>query len=205
MIQIAHHMYSLLDHLFIVKREKDWAEMALHHFCAMSAIFFSYFTNQVAFGSTILLIHDYGDIFLNLGKFLKDTKITPPKFSWLVDIVFVLLFVTWFFPRVVLICGCVLSAGIYHRQINFILEDPRLAILDSHMRIVDALQIFMVTVIMILNAYWSYVILNVGIHRIKAKKGQEFVVYTQGEKYKAESPSVVACTERSSTERTMTE
>jgi hypothetical protein len=195
MIQSAHHMYSLLDHIFLSKKEKDFAEMALHHVCAMSAILFSYFTNQVAFGATILLIHDYGDIFLNLGKFLKDTKLTPPKMSFLVDIVYVLLFLTWFFPRVVLISGCVLPAGIYYRHFDLKLESPGLKNLADLTTYVDALQIAMVFVIMVLNCYWSFVIIYIGVQRVKAKKGADFVVYSQGEKAKPESPSVLACTE----------
>lgn len=197
MIQSAHHMYSLLHHLFVAKKTQDWAEMSLHHFCAMSAIFFSYFTNQVGFGSTILIAHDYGDVFLNFGKFLKDTKVVPPRVSWIVDVVFVVIFVSWFFPRVVLISSCVLPAGIYYRHFNHKYNKNYEALRDA-MTFVDALQILMVFVIMLLNLYWSWVILNMGYHRIKAKKGQEYVVYVQGEKYKPESPSVVAAENPSS-------
>lgn len=196
MIQSAHHMYSLLDHLFIAKREKDFAEMALHHLCAMSAIIFSYFTNQVAFGATILLIHDYGDIFLNLGKFLKDTKLVPSKFSFLVDLVYILIFLSWFGPRVFLTATCVLPAGVYYRHFDHKVS-PHLEPLRELMHFVDILQIFLVFVIMLLNFYWSYVIVYIGIQRIKSKKA-DFVVYSQGEKAKPESPSVVACTEPAS-------
>jgi hypothetical protein len=194
MIQSAHHMYSLIEHLFITKREKDFAEMALHHLCAMSAIIFSYFTNQIAFGATILLIHDYGDIFLNLGKILKDTKLVPPKVNFLVDIVYGLIFISWFGPRVFLIATCVLPAGIYYRHFDHKF-DPLYTNLRDQMTLVDLLQIFLVFVIMLLNLYWSYVIVYIGVQRIKAKNGADFVVYSQGEKAKPESPSVVACTE----------
>lgn len=191
MIETAHHMFSLLHHLFVAKRTQDFSEMSLHHFCAMAAIIFSYYTNQVPFGATILLAHDYGDIFLNLGKFLKDTKVVPQKISFIVDIVFVNIFVWWFFPRVVFISACVLPAGVYYRHFNHTF-DPELTALRDSKALVDALQIFMVFVIMLLNLWWSWVILNIGLQRLKAKNGSEFVVYVQGEKYKAESPSAVA-------------
>lgn len=190
MIQSAHHMYSLLEHLFISKREKDFAEMALHHLCAMSAIIFSYFTNQVAFGATILLIHDYGDIFLNLGKFLRDIKMMLP----LVDIIYLCLFVFWFVPRVYMIVTCVLPAGIYYRHFDHRF-DPANTNLREQMTLVDSLQIFMVFVIMLLNLYWSYVIVYIGVMRLKANKAAEFVVFSQGEKAKPESPSAGACME----------
>ena len=179
-IQTAHHLYSLLDHVLVSKWEKDFAEMALHHICAISAIFFSYYTNQIAFGATILLIHDYGDIFLNLGKTVRDQKILP-SYPWILDGIYVLLFVTWFVPRVVLINLCVLPAGIYTRQFALKLEDPMLDKLRLDMTLVDGVQIFMVFVIMLLNTYWSYVIARSGYNKLM-KKGQGYVIHTQGEK-----------------------
>lgn len=191
MIETAHHMFSLLHHVFVAKRQVDYAEMLLHHFCAMSAIIFSYYTNQVAFGATILLAHDYGDVFINCGKFLKDTKVIPQKFSFLIDIVYLNILFWWFFPRVVFIAGCVLPAGTYYRHFDH-RYDPKFESLREAMTLVDSLQIFMVFVIMLLNLWWSWAILKMGIRKMRAQTGSEFVVECQGEITKPESPSAVA-------------
>lgn len=152
MVQCAHHMYSFLDHMFVAKKGKDFAEMALHHICAITAILFSYFTNMVAFGATVLLIHDYGDIFLNLGKFMRDLKLSP---GWVVDSIYFVLLLTWSIPRCFIISGCVLPAGFYTRQYNLPLAEESLMTIRHMMAWVDLLQIFFVFVIMLLNAWWS--------------------------------------------------
>ena len=180
-LQAAHHLYSLIDHLFISKWEKDFSEMALHHLCAIAAIFFSYLTNQMALGATILLIHDYGDVLLNLGKVIRDQKLLP-SYGRTLDVLFVLLFVFWFFPRVVLIGTCVIPAGAYKLHFDLNLTDPGYAYLQQQMRTVDAIQILMVFIIMLLNMYWSYVILRSGYNKIKSNGG--YVIHTQGEKRK---------------------
>jgi TLC domain len=180
MIQSAHHMYSLLDHMFVTKKGKDFAEMALHHICAITAILFSYFTNQVAFGAVVLLIHDYGDVFLNLGKFVRDFKFAP---NWMLNVIFMLLLLTWMVPRCFMICFCVLPAGIYTRHFNPQLNDDRFTSLQDMMFYVDLLQIFFVIVIMLLNAWWSWFILRTAYLRyFAANKITGFVIHTQGEK-----------------------
>jgi hypothetical protein len=181
LIQSAHHMFSLVDHVFIQKKEKDWAEMSLHHLCAMAAILFSYYTNQIGFGATILLIHDYGDVFLNLGKFWRDMRILP-HMPWIIDIEYVLIFVSWFFPRVVLVSGCVLPAGIYYRHFEVVSNDPKRIELAKKMQYVDTLQIFLVFVIMLLNFYWSCIIIKTGYNKFCSKKNSTFVIESLGEK-----------------------
>ena len=182
-VQSAHHLYSLADHVFIAKKREDFSEMALHHICARAAIFFSYYTNQLALGATILLIHDFGDVFLNMAKITRDMKLFS-KVPWILDIIVVLLFITWFFPRVVLINTCVLPPGIYTRHFDPTLLNAQTEELGRKMLFVDSLQIFLVFVIMLLNLWWSGVILMTGYRKFSSKKGESYVISTQGEKAK---------------------
>lgn len=201
LMQAGHHLYSLVEHILYGLRQPDASETTLHHFCTMSSIMFSYFTNQLAFGATILMIHDYGDILLNLGKFLRDIDLKPIGLGWMVDACYVALVFAWIGPRVGLVSTCVLPAGIYYRHFNHRLENPAYSSLQQKMAPVDALQIFMVSIIMLLNVYWSVLILKIGYTKFTAEKGvSQFVLYNQGERFKAESPSVGAAKEPSNSQ-----
>lgn len=115
MIQLAHHMYSLLELINGYKLRNDVAEMALHHLATVSCMMMSYFGNQVATGITVLAAHNVGDIFINLAKFCRDLKYVKGLTA---DLLFLTLFVSWFVPRVILIGICVLPAGYYTRHMQ---------------------------------------------------------------------------------------
>ena len=182
-IQSAHHIYSLFDHLFITQKREDFSEMALHHLCTVAAIFFSYYTNQLALGATILLIHDVGDIFLNLFKIFRDMKLLPnrPK---VLDVIALLLFCTWFFPRVVLINTCVIPVGTYTRHFDETLFPPEFQDMKNKMFLVDILQITLVFVIMLLNLWWSGIIVMTAYRKLRNTKGSSYIITIQGEKAK---------------------
>ena len=46
----------------------DAFEMILHHLVTISLILLSYLTRFSRIGSSILLVHDFADIFLEIGK-----------------------------------------------------------------------------------------------------------------------------------------
>ncbi len=113
MILLGHHVHSLLELIHGYKIRSDFSEMALHHIATVSAMIMSYFGNQVAMGITVLAAHNIGDIFINLAKFCRDLKFLK---GWSMDLLFVVVFTSWFVPRVILISTCVLPAGIYTRH-----------------------------------------------------------------------------------------
>ena len=115
MIQLGHHVHSLIELVHGYKLRNDVPEMALHHIATVSAMLMSYFGNQVAMGITVLAAHNVGDIFINLAKFTRDLKIVKGLSA---DLVFITLFISWFVPRVVLISVCVLPAAIYTRHLE---------------------------------------------------------------------------------------
>lgn len=115
MVQLAHHVYGILELFQGYGIRSDIPEMALHHIATVSAIFMSYFGNQIPGGITVLVAHNVGDIFINLGKFTRDLKLLSSRGS---DLLFVTLFTSWFVPRVLLISSCVLPAAVYYRHIK---------------------------------------------------------------------------------------
>ena len=124
MIQLAHHVHSVLELAHGYKLRSDIAEITLHHIATISAILLSYFGNHIPGGITVLAAHNVGDIFINLAKFCRDLKLLK---GWSADLLFVVLFVSWFVPRVILLSTCVLPAGIYTRHIASGVYPSRLA------------------------------------------------------------------------------
>lgn len=176
MIESAQHFYTLIEHLFFLPRQKDFSEMALHHLCAMAAILFSYFTNQVAFGAAILLIHDYADIFIYLTKLMRDLQIGK---SWMIDVSYLMVFLSFIFPRIILVSSCVLPAGIYYRHFDHTFVDPAKQELMDSMFLVDTLQIVQVMIIMLLNFFWTGIIVQTGYNKYVSGKTKNFVIQSQ--------------------------
>lgn len=124
MIQLAHHVHSIIELVNGYKVRTDVAEMALHHVATVSCMLLSYFGNQCASGIAVLAAHNVGDIFINLAKFCRDLKYAKGVFG---DLIFVTLFISWFVPRVILISFCVLPAGFYTRHFQEGVYSPRIA------------------------------------------------------------------------------
>lgn len=112
MVQLGHHINSLLELFAGCGKRADVPEMALHHVATVAAMLFSYFGGQVPMGVTVLTAHNIGDIGLNLGKFTRDLKLLPELWE---AIVYVLIVLTWTVPRVFMISICFLPTGYYVR------------------------------------------------------------------------------------------
>ncbi len=110
MMMLGHHSYSLLELVVSAPSRPDTAEMALHHIVTVSLMLFSYYQNHIPSGITLLVAHNVGDIMINLAKFARDLKLIRSAF---IEVsIFVLVFLSWFVPRVVLISYCVVPAAI---------------------------------------------------------------------------------------------
>jgi hypothetical protein len=112
MIQLGHHVHSTLELFTGIGKRADVPEMLLHHVATVAAMMFSYFGSQIPSGVTVLVAHNIGDIFLNLGKFTRDLKLLS---SLLEALLYVVVLVTWFVPRVLMISSCFLYSGYYVR------------------------------------------------------------------------------------------
>jgi hypothetical protein len=83
----------------------DAAEMILHHCITIILIVASYLTNFTRIGTSILLVHDFADIFLEYGKCMNYTSKTPEFKPWaskITDGFFACFAISFFVTRLVL-------------------------------------------------------------------------------------------------------
>merc|ERR1719495_1937750 len=74
-----------------IKRADD-LQMTIHHLVTLSLLTMSWWINQIRIGSVVLVLHDFGDIWLQLGKMARyvraekccDAAFTMLAISWLV-------------------------------------------------------------------------------------------------------------------------
>ena len=64
-IEIGAYLHQLI---YTEVDRSDAAEMIVHHFVTLGLLFGSYFCGFTRIGSTILLLHDFADIFLESGN-----------------------------------------------------------------------------------------------------------------------------------------
>jgi len=69
-IQFGKHFSRFFNHMFI-RPEGNYFEYALHHGLSTFLIVFSYLTNQWLIGIFVLLVHDYSDFGLTIGRGYK--------------------------------------------------------------------------------------------------------------------------------------
>lgn len=163
MTMFAHHVYSLLELLCGVSMRGDLIEMLLHHLVTVSAMMFTYYGNHVVSGTTVLIAHNIGDVFINMSKFARDTKSLT---GYKLDILFLILLVSWLVPRVILVSSCVLPAIIYTRNFQTGVYDLAIQPLTSLMTTPDAFVATCVSVIMVLNLYWSVLLARMGYNKV---------------------------------------
>lgn len=162
MTMFAHHIYSFLELLWGIRLRSDFAEMMLHHCVTVSAMMFTYYGNHVISGTTVLIAHNIGDVFINLSKFTRDAKVLS---GFKLDLLFVVLFLTWFVPRVVIIGSCVIPAIIYTRNFQSDVYDSSIEPMVSLMTTPDAFVATCVSLIMCLNLYWSVLLFRIGYNK----------------------------------------
>lgn len=78
-IELGCYLHQL--HWTEVSRS-DAFEMILHHCITITLIVSSYLQNFTRVGSSILLVHDFADIFLEVGKCFNYTSKTPEYKAW---------------------------------------------------------------------------------------------------------------------------
>lgn len=71
-LQMGTRIYSLLNHMLRHRDHVEFLELASHHILTVIAMLYSYYCNFYSIASVTLLIHDFGDWVLNLGKIWRD-------------------------------------------------------------------------------------------------------------------------------------
>jgi ceramide synthetase len=66
MIELAFY-WSLIFSQFIDVKRKDFWQMFLHHIVTIALLSFSYVVNFLRIGTLVLVIHDFGDFWLEVS------------------------------------------------------------------------------------------------------------------------------------------
>lgn len=160
LIQIGHHIYSLVDQIFTKSHHPDHHEMLLHHVITVALVVTGYLMNILALGTVTTVLLDPTDVLLCLTRFCSDIKFN----SLLTGTIFFTTIVSWIFLRLYYFPTCVLTA-MWHAYTHPIGEMASIA------GGVLLFQITLLGALVPLSAYWVYRIARKGILILIGKKG----------------------------------
>ena len=165
MIQMGHHLHNLVAHSLFNLSHKEYIEMTLHHLSTIAVMLYSYYTNCYDIGVTILLLHDIGDVFLNLAKSWRDLRINK---SFEIPI-FLCLMVSWIYPRSITQSFCLIYPAIV--KFNPWTDYSSYKHSEIYEPVISGiiLQQVCLVVLYLLNIFWGLTLLRVAY--IKSKHG----------------------------------
>lgn len=97
-IQMGYHLHNLIFHTICRTHKATYIEMFLHHYLTWYLQFFSYFNSYEAFGLTVIMCHDIGDLIMNTAKIVRDLQLMS---GWRLDLYYGLVVISWAYPRVI--------------------------------------------------------------------------------------------------------
>ena len=68
---ISFYLSEVIATMFKTIKRKDDLQMSVHHAVTLSLLFFSFWINHIRIGSIVLVLHDFADIWLQLGKMAR--------------------------------------------------------------------------------------------------------------------------------------
>ena len=156
----------------------------LHHALAVAMIFLCYLCSLFTFGITILITSDFSDMFLNLGKFIRDMNFKRHKS--VSDLVFVCVMLTWGYLRGVVVCGC-LMLGCFKVFYSLFTHDttffnPIVQSFVFDFKWYYMIKIALISTLVLLNLYWMYIIMQIAYNRV-VRKDKNFTNTQHGEKF----------------------
>ena len=130
-----HPMTSMLEFYYQVElgcyfhqlmwteiHRSDAAEMILHHLTTIALVMSSYLTNFTRIGSSILLLHDLSDVFLESAKVMNYISLANSKVRWLkicCDSLFVVFAITFVITRLYIYPRYVISSVLFEASVEF--------------------------------------------------------------------------------------
>ncbi|CRH00587.1 longevity-assurance (LAG1) protein, putative [Plasmodium relictum] len=149
-------VYSTL----ISERLPDFYENCLQHLCAIILVYFSYSQNFIRVGAIIMLCHDICEIFSSACRVFVDTR-----YKFITVISFCILFTSWGVLRLYIFAKrCILAI---HR--NF-------GIFSSSLKVETRIWlIFLLLVILLMNAYWFVLMAKMFIHFVTSGQTEDIL------------------------------
>jgi len=83
--------------LIFEKKDNLYSQMLVHHLATIFSILYAYFTNHEDFSVYVMLVSNFADIFVNLGRYLRNVGSS----GFAVNLGYVLLFLSWLITRVI--------------------------------------------------------------------------------------------------------
>ncbi|CAD8188299.1 unnamed protein product [Paramecium pentaurelia] len=158
MIQTSSHIHALL--LLMIhgtKIELKYWEYLLHHFLAVSLLYFSTIYNCESIGIVVLVLHDISDIFLAYGRTYADIG----KNKILVYMSFSAIQISWLYTRVYVFPIKIYDIIVNHPGFSLYWENTKHALYN---------QVGLMIVLFGMHIYWTIFMVKVGIGIFSAGK-----------------------------------
>src|SRR3990167_60225 len=189
MIQFAYHTHTLVYYELANRKKKlpEYNEMMLHHILAVGLIILCYTSGYFNYGISFLMIADFTDFFLNLGKADRDLRLTQGWKIQLFDLCFAGVVVSCTYLRAYVIPWCVLRScylalwKTWQGQYNF-WDHPTLQKYASKLVAFYAVKAVLLSVLGIMNFYWVTIILQMTYRRIFLKQKTPYANPAHGDK-----------------------
>lgn len=95
-LEIGFYCYSIPALLFWETRRKDFLASLSHHVATLVLLLYSHYLNFTLVGAMVLLLHDCGDVFIELSKVLSYLRADAAK-----TVCFVFFTILWIATRVI--------------------------------------------------------------------------------------------------------
>lgn len=157
MLTLGHHIERLIHELAHNRTTTSFNTMTFHHVVTIMLIFLSFYCRHLMFGIPVLLTHDFNDIFLNIGRFLRESHYVNTASFFVV-----IMTVSWWYTRI----------WIYSKHILYGLLYNALNLTEFTRRFVF-MQVFFIPALfglLILNLFWFFQICRVILWRFVKKE-----------------------------------
>lgn len=137
----------------------SYLTMNVHHFATVFSIIFSYLTNYEEFGMLVLIMSDISDCLLSFAKTCRDLLFFR---SSILDCIFVLMISTWLYTRILCLPICFFQSSTKFASIvpAYVIGNPVVTEMFKSCRFGVYFIIFNVYLIVLLNLYWTKLMLG---------------------------------------------
>jgi len=160
MTQLSFYISSIITHVTIEVRRSDYTVMLVHHVAAVLLIAWSYYYNVHRIGGVLLMLHDINDIFLEAAKMANYAAK-----ELLANTLFVIMIISWIISRLFLYSTKVILSSYFDVLEIIVPNFPA-----PHYSYIWLGFIVLLFTMLVLNAFWSFLMCRVAYNSIIGKK-----------------------------------